>query len=97
MRASTLTIGTESIQQKLQNSQSRQQGLEADQDQHDAADALGRSAVLIAEEGTYAHTDGRQQAGDAANQAGGGQAKLTPTAKASMLVATASGSIALAE
>ena len=73
MRASTLTIGTESIQQKLQNSQSRQQGLEADQDQHDAADALGRSAVLIAEEGTYAHTDGRQQAGDAANQAGGGQ------------------------
>ena len=30
--------------------------------QHDAADALGRSAVLIAEEGTYAHTDGRCRA-----------------------------------
>lgn len=45
---------------KITKFQSRQQGLEADQDQHDAADALGRSAVLIAEEGTYAHTDGRQ-------------------------------------
>ena len=44
---------------KLQHTQPRQQGLEADQEQHDAADAFGRSAVLIAEEGTYAHTDGR--------------------------------------
>ena len=62
----------------------------------------GRSAVLIAEEGTYAHTDGRQQAGDAANQAGGGQdidlhgGKADADGEASMLVATASGSIALA-
>ena len=88
---------------KLQHTQPRQQRLNTDQDQHNAADALGGGAVLVAEHGTDLDADGGQQAGDNADQPAAGRmftcmaAKLTPTANASMLVAMASGSIALAE
>mgnify|MGYP002610367848 CR=1 FL=1 len=50
--------------QNLQNSQPRQQRLDTDQDQHNAADALGGGAVLVAEHGTDLDADGGQQAGD---------------------------------
>ena len=58
---------------KSQHSQPGQQGFEANQNQDNAADALGGGAVLIAEQGTHAHADGGQQAGDAADQPCGGQ------------------------
>lgn len=87
----------------LQYAQPGQQRLDANQKQHDTTDSLSRSTVLVAEQGTDLHADGRQQAGGDADERSGRMietciaAKLTPTAKASMLVAIASGSMALAE
>ena len=43
---------------KLQHTQPRQQRLDTDQDQHNAADALGGGAVLVAEHGTDLDADG---------------------------------------
>ena len=87
--------------QNLQNAQPRQQRLDTDQDQHNAADALGGGTVLVAEQGTDLHADGRQVITPISPAAGRMStcmaAKLTPTANASMLVAMASGSMALAE
>ena len=43
---------------KLQHTQPRQQRLDTDQDQHNAADALGWGTVLVAEHGTDLDADG---------------------------------------
>ena len=74
---------------KLQHTQPRQQRLDTDQDQHNAADALGGGAVLVAEHGTDLDADGGQQAGDNTLQ------KVLDTING--MVAMASGSMALAE
>ena len=46
------------------------QGFQADQNQHKAANALRNGAVLIAKHGTNLNADGRQGKGGAADQQG---------------------------
>ena len=55
----------------LQYAQPGQQRLDANQKQHDTTDSLSRSTVLVAEQGTDLHADGRQQAGGDADERSG--------------------------